>query len=41
VLAERAADVERLRARVDKFRTLLRQEEELSTLVLSTTAAKC
>ena len=41
VLAERAEDVERLRARVVRFRMLLRQEEELSTLVLSTTATKC
>lgn len=38
VLAERAEDVARLRERVDRFRSLLRQEEELSARVLATEA---
>lgn len=36
VLAERAEDVARLRARVDRFRSLLAQEESLSARVLAT-----
>ena len=36
VLAERAEDVARLRARVDRFRSLLVQEESLSARVLAT-----
>jgi len=35
ILAERADDVARLRARVERFRALLRQEEELSRRVLT------
>ena len=36
ILAERAEDVARLRARVDRFRSLLAQEESLSARVLAT-----
>lgn len=36
ILAERAEDVARLRARLDRFRSLLAQEESLSARVLAT-----
>ena len=38
ILAERADDVARLRARVEHFRALLRQEEQLSSRVLTSTS---
>jgi kinesin family member 2/24 len=38
ILAERADDVARLRARVEHFRALLRQEEQLSSRVLTATS---